>query len=233
MLNTSRTLCAVGLTGALMAAAPVAQAAAPAAQAAPEGHYAVSANGGATFALLNSNNLFPSGADDAIVTLSTTSAGALRLPFPVRIYGVSKSSMVVSSNGNIQFFSAANTFTNDCLPTSILPGRMLAVFWDDLFMDAAAGQGVFTRTSGASPHRKFIVSWQARQFSSTGDQVRAQVVFTEGSQNIRMVYGANGGGSATVGLQAHNTGPATQWTCNSGTTNAVVSGLRLDFLHVS
>lgn len=220
--------CTAGVAASLLVAAP-----AQASQAgAPEGQYVINDSTGASFALLNSNNLFPSGADDELVTLSTAAGGARKMPFPVRIYGVKKSSMVLSSNGNLQFFSTDDERNNVCLPTGVLPGRMIAVFWDDLDFDAASGEGVFTRTSGSAPNRRFTISWQGRIFGTTQAE-RAQVVFFENSTKIRMVYGAAGGGSATVGVQAHNVGPSRQWTCNSGSTSAVFQGLQLDFLRIS
>lgn len=198
---------------------------------APEGQYVINDTTGATFSMLNSNSLFPTGADDDLVTLSTAAGGARRMPFPVRIYGVKKFSMVLSTNGNLQFFSTDDERNNVCLPTGVLPGRMIAVLWDDLTFSSSDGEGVFTRTSGAAPNRKFTVSWQGHIFGTT-QAARAQVVFFENSTKIRMVYGAAGGGSATVGVQAHNVGPSRQWTCNSGTTTAVTAGLQLDFLRL-
>jgi len=205
--------------------------------AAGAGSYTISSNGGAAFSVLSTNNLFPGRAtvDDSTAVLTTGGTGAFRLPFRIRIYNELKPSMAVSSNGNIQFKVASRSaaFSNDCLPSAVLPSqKVVAPFWDDLYFDTASGDGVFTVTRGAAPNRRFIVSWQGHRFSETGSVVLAQVVFFENSPTIRMIYGRGGGGSATIGVQALGTGPSTSWTCNSGSTSAVVTGLRLDFLHV-
>lgn len=220
--RTCAALCAVALV--VLTAAPASAA---------TGSYTIASSGGATFTLLSSNNLFPGGVDDDTVVLSVNGTGAARLPFRIRIYGTLKPAMAVSSNGNIQFNLASRSaaFTNDCLPSQVLPSqKVVAPFWDDLFFNAAEGEGVFTQTKGAAPNRRFVVSWQGHLFSSTGTVVLAQVVFFENSQTIRMIYGRNGGGSATVGVQASSVGPSTQYVCNSGLT-PIVQGLRLDFLH--
>lgn len=118
------------------------------------------------------------------------------------------------------------------MPSQVLASqKVVAPYWDDLFFTTADVDGVFTTTRGAAPNRQFVVSWQGHRFAATGELVRAQVVLFENSKTIRMIYG-RAGGSATVGTQFLSTGPSTQRTCNTGSATAVVSGLRLDYLHV-
>jgi hypothetical protein len=45
------------------------------------------------------------------------------------------------------------------------------------------------------------------------------------------VYGSEGGGSATVGLQSRQRLTATQWTCTNEVDSSVSEGLRLRFEH--
>lgn len=88
--------------------------------------------------------------DDAVTAVNT--------PFVIKFYGFAKTTIYVSTNGNIQLKAPASTaFTNTCLPSSGLSGTSLAVYWDDLSI-SDAGEGVFTQTYGTSPHRRFVVS---------------------------------------------------------------------------
>jgi len=203
------------------------------------GHYTISATGGAAFVQLASGNLVSGQADDVTFLLSTTGTGLHRLPFALHLYNQTYTNAIVSTNGNIQpgVTSGSTAFSNNCLPTSTFSGRPSVLpFWDDLFFDSndtshGFMEGVFVRTSGSAPHRKFLVSWQGHLFSDAGALVQAQVTFQEGSQTVTYVYGRNGGGSATVGIQAKQQLSSTQWTCNSGSGTAVTSGMRLTFLH--
>ncbi|MCW2636988.1 MAG: peptidase [Blastococcus sp.] len=210
----------------------------PASAVAP-GSYSISAGGGAVFAQLSSNNLVSGPVDDALFFVSTTGSGLGRLPFPLHLYNQTYVNAAISSNGNIQpgISSGGTTaFTNNCLPSATFGRSVVLPFWDDLFFDSndtAHGfiEGVFTRTSGSAPHRKFLVSWQGHLFSDAGSIVMAQVTFNENSQTVTYAYGRSGGGSATVGIQAKQQLSSTEWTCNSGLATAVQSGMRLTFLH--
>jgi hypothetical protein len=227
MKNVTRfTLVAALSTAMALLGSAVAQAAGP-------GHYVISSRGGAAYTFLTSNNLFSGFVDDQIAVVSTSGSGAAHLPFQVRVYGQLKSTLYVSSNGNVQFAAPGNTeYNNDCLPSSLLSGKVIAPFWDDLTEDTSiSGQGVFTRVSGSAPHRKFTISWQGVRFADQ-DPVQAELIFTEGSQTLSMVYDKPEGESATIGTQAGSKS-FTQYACNTGSTTTVVAGLRLDFLHVN
>ena len=56
------------------------------------------------------------------------------LPFPVALYGASYSSVNVNANGNAQFISASDVFSNTCLP-SVDMGPTIFAYWDDLDTD--------------------------------------------------------------------------------------------------
>jgi len=202
------------------------------------GHYSISATGGATFSLLNSGNLVNGTADDVLFHLSRSGTGLQHLPFPIKAWGASFKRIAISTNGNVQLGAGSAggnaTFSNDCLPTAQFANPVVAPFWDDLFFDSndtshGFTEGVFVKTKGNAPHRKFIVSWQGHLFNDSGALVQAQVIFKEGSQTFNMIYGLSGGGSATIGTQHGNR--FAQWSCNSGSATTVVSGQRLTFLH--
>ena len=67
----------------------------------------------------------------------------IALPFPVTFYDQTFFSVVISSNGDLQFTDTnAQDFSNDCLPT-LLVTDLIAPYWDDLCDDdTASGQGV-------------------------------------------------------------------------------------------
>src|ERR1700704_1071692 len=114
---------ALVVTLQLLAAVVVAPAVGAASQAPGIVHgYTITESTFSTY-LTGNNPLFPAGADDAVVKISP--------PFPVVLYGVSHSSMWVSTNGNVQFGRTGQTnFSNTCLPSSTLSARgAIAPFW--------------------------------------------------------------------------------------------------------
>src|SRR5437016_11226356 len=83
------------------------------------------------------------------------------LPFPVTFYDQTFTAANLSSNGNLQFTSNNDTFTNDCLPT-VNVNDLIAPYWDDLYTgDIATGQGIFTSVTGTAPNRIFNIEWRA------------------------------------------------------------------------
>jgi hypothetical protein len=195
---------------------------APAADAGAVFHTYTIKRGTAAYIVAKAPNLFPGGADDAVVNLS--------LPFPVSIYGVNHSSAWVSSNGNLQFGSNPSTaYTNGCLPTTSLDSPVLAPYWDDVLLRPNPGSpdGVFTATVGSAPHRQFAISWRGVDFTTKTVAVRFEVVFSEGKPYFDFVYADGDGYDATIGVQKSAGGPDTQFLCNPGTHNVVTPGERL------
>ena len=75
--------------------------------------------------------------------------GVVTLPFDVPVYGISYTSAVVSSNGNIQFTTDNPGYSNGCLPLPMIDaGRALFLYQDDLVTDGA-GEGIFSATTGS------------------------------------------------------------------------------------
>jgi len=200
-------------------------------------NYSLTVGSGASYALRSgaSHNLFSGTHDDDVVNLTTTSSGQFKLPFALHFYGVNWTSVWVSTNGNIQFGGSSGNiaWSNDCLPSSTITAPMLAVIWDDLYLNTADTshffqEGVFTKTSGTVGHKKWTVSWQTHLFSDETSVVLAQATFFQTSNKIKLVYGAGGGSSSTIGVQQGGAGLFKQFTCNSGVT-AVSAGTSLTF----
>ncbi len=149
----------------------------------------------------------------------------ITLPFTVQLYGTSYTSAALSSNGNIQFTTASNSYSNTCLPASGLGVAILA-HWDDLHTNRNTSEGIFTSVTGSAPNRVLNVEWRAEYYSG-GTAANFEVRLFEDNSHFEVIYGADGTGgpSATVGVQ-HTTLPANQFECNTG---GIVAGLKLNF----
>lgn len=161
--------------------------------------------------------------DDCHTTVNT--------PFPVQFYGASYNTIGISSNGNIQFGAGTpfDGYFNGCLPQTDFTEPSLMAYWDDLITSPkSAGNGIFTGTAGTAPNRTFVVQWRAALFSG-GNPLVFEVVFTEGSPNVDVIYGSGPFGQAeTVGVQESGTGAQTQFVCNGP---GVTAGKKLTFVY--
>jgi len=234
---------ALGLTVSFVAGA------APGANAVTQGTYVVSRQGGVSFSLLNKNDLLLGTTDDALFRLTTSLSGVNHLPFPITVYNHTFKKITVSSNGNVQFgvccSGGSTAFGNESLPSSQFTGPAISVFWDDLFMEPDDtshffNEGLFVKTSGHKPHRQFTISWQGHSYNSESYFVLAQVVFFEGSQKFKTIYGAadNQGSfvpSETIGVQGigGTSAPFTQVAFDPPPPGVVVSGRQYTFQHTN
>src|SRR5207249_5412641 len=158
------------------------------------------------------------------------------LPFPVTFYDQIFFSVNVSSNGNLQFTGANNTFSNDCLPAAGI-NDLIAPYWDDLYdVDTASGQGVFTSVSGTAPNRIFNIEFRENLCCLDGPPLLDfEVRLHEDTSNFEIIYGAlngNTGDNATVGAQRDTGSHFTQFECNpSPSPGVLVDGLQLNFVY--
>jgi len=157
------------------------------------------------------------------LNLGDNTTASISAPFPVLFGGSSFNQLIVSSNGTLSFTTHFSSRENNPLPTTgINPfaistagiDALVAPFWDDLYPVSGTDQNVFWAVTGTTPSRELVVEWRdVRHGSCNTDTSSAkfQVVFFEGSSNILFNYldttfgsncrSANGGGSATVGVQ--------------------------------
>lgn len=210
----------------LLAAAVAATATAvtvPSASATPSFNAYVISRGTASFTPTGTNNLFRSGADDALAYVN--------FPFRISIFGHTRTGAYVSTNGNIQFAgqkSPTAKFRNACLPDPDLAAPVVATYYDDILLRNNGSDGVYVRTLGKYGSRRYVVSWIGTDYSTTTVPVRVQAVFYEGRQYFDMVYGNGDGYDATIGVQ-NTLGDTTQYLCNPGRHGVVRSGERLRF----
>ena len=126
-----------------------------------------------------------------------------------------------------------------CVPVD--PGTGQDPFLDTLFpnyadlvtdtsVGACPGCGIFTQTVGTAPNRQFIIRWKANYFNSPPGPAQAEfeVVLTEGSGTLSVIYGATGdnGLTAVSGIQRDLT-LFTSFSCNEAT---LTPGLRVNYL---
>jgi hypothetical protein len=147
---------------------------------------------------------------------------SVTLPFSVNIEGTNYSTLVISTNGWIEF--GANTsggadFNNGCLPVANHTNPFLAAYWDDL---QPFGTNVRYGTVGTAPNRTFIADYEVDLFSGSegSDDVRFQIQIHERSSliNVRFrdsQHNANAQ-SATIGFQGAGGASAAAYplTCN-------------------
>jgi plastocyanin len=187
----------------------------PAATCGPGADYVIAQSGGASIdpGVTDIGNH----ADDLVT--------AVNLPFPVRLYGVSYTIANISSNGNIQFATTSNSFTNTCLPNGVFDSAILA-FWDDLDT-RGTGNGIFTSVSGTAPNRILNVEWRV-VYINTPTFLNFEIRLYENQDRFDIVYDVipDGGVSATVGVQRGTGSSFTLYSCN---TNSVTQGLQLVF----
>jgi hypothetical protein len=155
--------------------------------------------------------------------------------FTFNYYCGAYTTVTVSDNGVLSFDSpSANIpYGNSCLPSSSANyTTLIAPFWDDLD-PTPADADVFYEVKGTAPNRRLIVQWNNISFwSSSAGRVTFQAILFEGIDKILFQYadvtfgtGADGGASATIGIQKDDT-TALQYSCD---TASLTAGLAILF----
>ncbi len=153
---------------------------------------------------------------------------SVALPFSFPFYGGNYSTAYISTNGHINFAGLNSTYSNTSLPNSSVPNLVIYPYWDDLYVDSAAG--VWSETLGTAPNRTFVIEYRnVRFFSGTGN-VDFEVLLGEDG-TIRFQYKAldssrEQGNSATVGLENAAGNVAFQYSYNEA---ALASDLAIEF----
>ncbi|MDZ4719868.1 MAG: hypothetical protein SH847_15570 [Roseiflexaceae bacterium] len=166
-----------------------------------------------------------------LVAEDDTVAPNIPIGFSFKFYGTNYSTLTVSSNGNVQFASSSTSLDNSPVPTNDF-GPAILPFWDDL----KANPDVRYQTLGVAPNRKFVVQWISdwvgvAPFGTTPFDF--EIILSESSNTILMQYSnvigtsaGDLGGSATVGIQSSNAGPALPYSFNA---NALATGRAILF----
>ena len=148
---------------------------------------------------------------------------SVTLPFTFTIEGVSYTTLVLSTNGWIEFGTNTSGSTepgNSCLPTSTHTNPFLAAYWDDL---VPFGTNIRYGTVGTSGNRTWIADFEVDLFSGSegSDDLRFQIQLHERSNEISVKYrdqqSQTNGIAATIGFQGAGGASATTvlpLTCN-------------------
>lgn len=153
----------------------------------------------------------------------------ITLPFNYQFYDTVFTSVIVGSNGTLQFVSNNATPENSTLPAA---GFNYAIFpyWTDLDTgSAASGQGIFTSTSGSAPNRIFNIEWRTQICCGLGAPTDIfEVRLYEGQFKFEVIYGVMSfsGNFETSGAQKDNT-DFTLFQYN--TPGTLYNGLKLNY----
>ena len=119
-------------------------------------------------------------------------------PFPVKFYGVTYTSALADTAGNIQFTGdATRVDTYGCIPDAER-GAMFAVYsgWAMQTSEDRTPRpplGIFTAVHGTAPHRTFVVEWRVALTGLSYDDPYAEwdfeARFLEGSSTVKAVFG--------------------------------------------
>lgn len=136
----------------------------------------------------------------------------IAFPFSITMYGKTYGNtpfdqMTIAEDGWVSMGSGFAA-TPTALPSATLPPALVAPFFADFHYDSTnANVGVFSRVDGTQPNRRFAIEWVDVSFvnSSLGTTARFEVVFFEGTSDIKFQYqvvGNNPGGAGiVVGIQ--------------------------------
>ena len=132
---------------------------------------------------------------------------AVTLPFPFRLYGVTYTSVMVSSNGRLDFLcnnEPAGAF-GVCLPAGARHcpfDYTIFPLWTELDTDIdligcsawANGCGIFTSISGTAPNRIFNIEWHAllNFTSNTPQDFEVRLYENDPNQRFDVIYGTVG-----------------------------------------
>ncbi|NUT35572.1 MAG: S8 family serine peptidase, partial [Hamadaea sp.] len=145
-------------------------------------------------------------AHDRLALEGDEDVATVALPFPVRYYGVERTTAYVTTNGLVNLAAhRLGDYENTSLPGLGDPSGVVAAFWDDLIIDERAK--VQTALVGAPGQRRFVVEWDDALLASDGTtRVSAEVIFAENG-DITLQYHQIGtgpaarGGGATIGIE--------------------------------
>lgn len=130
-------------------------------------------------------------------------SGVLNIGFTFSYEGVNYTQFSVNSNGLLKLGSSAVTgeYSNSVASTTNTP--KIFAWWDD--QHTGSNGSVRYGLSGTAPNRQLVVEWSTRFYNlqSGNATMKYQVVLTETTNTIQMIYGAGtlpSGISASVGI---------------------------------
>lgn len=164
---------------------------------------ALEVDGGATVTTLSGTSSFP--VNSSGTQGDDSYSNAINLPFTFSFYGSNVSQFWVSTNGYITFtnpstgITATQQRTVQTLPSSTVPNNVIAPFWHD--MDMRTSGTITYYTIGATPNRKFVISFNSVPTFSSGVLHSGQIVLNETTNNIQIYISSSATGTKTLGIE--------------------------------
>jgi hypothetical protein len=123
--------------------------------------------------------------------------------FNFDFYGVTHSTLTISSNGYVGFGAQASSgcCTGLPMPGTGTPNDIIAIWWEDL--DPVSGGSIYYQTLGTPPDQRMIVSFQGIHHYPTGTPVDVQLKLFERNSTIEihLQNPASDGGDHSVGIE--------------------------------
>ncbi|CAF1386753.1 unnamed protein product [Rotaria sp. Silwood1] len=114
----------------------------------------------------------------------------------------------------------AGDWTNTALPSGSFSGPTAFGLWDDLYIYSGTSESVYYGATGTYPNRNMVFEFYMAHYSSSTRYFHFQIVFNEASPNIvtyKYYQVADGGASATVGVQSSGSGSSITYSVDSVT----------------
>jgi hypothetical protein len=166
-----------------------------------------------------------------VLTNVDDSTATLTVPFSFRFWArdiAAGATAGVSSNGTLQLNGAPLAALSGSIPSTTAPNGVIAPYWRDLVTGSA---GVCSGVFGTAPNRQWVVQWTSVRHYLGSENLTFEIVITEGTNTIDLVYGTMSGSStATVGVENDDGTAAVGGCSGSATSCAPASNSRVRFV---
>jgi hypothetical protein len=146
-------------------------------------------------------------------------AATIPIGFDFYFYGQPHNQVTVSSNGYLTFGGTGDHLPNRCLPAGNPPNDLIAVFWEDLNLEA--GGDIYYLLEGAAPNRRLTVEWHQVPLFPAVDAATFEVTLFESTNQILFQYqdvhfggtASDRGATGVVGVENGNGLNGTPLSC--------------------
>lgn len=132
------------------------------------------------------------------LNLGDDDSAVISLPFSFPFYGISHTSVKISSNGYLTFGEDAADYTNDPIPNTSTPNDLIAPFWDDL--NPAYSGDVYYYFDNVN--NRFIVEWyDVPHYYSIGSYTFEVILYPDGRILYQYLNMEGTLDAATIGIE--------------------------------
>ncbi|MEJ2543338.1 MAG: hypothetical protein P8Y99_04665, partial [Calditrichaceae bacterium] len=180
------------------------------------------------------------GGDDSYGYMWTNSNGATSIDYEwinakdgTRLFtalgGIAHNTIYISTNGWVSFSNPGGAHSaNSPIPSAGPPDSIIAIFWDNMTSLTGTGgaPGVYYKTIGSYPNRKFVVAWDGYYFAAPNQEVSFELILYETSNLIKLQYNYINNGATiwptpVIGIEADGT-DGIQYPAAAVTNNSAV-----------